>query len=225
MNLFTEIQLQRAKKNKMNFTVKSIDTYECKDWLLNKHYAKRIPSISYAFGLFDEENILQGICTFGSPASRSLCIGVCGLENASKVYELNRFIINKNEKNIASFFISKCLKLLPKKLIIVSYSDTAQNHHGYIYQASNWIYTGATKERTDIGSEDNTHSRHYDKNSDYSLNRKFRSSKHRYIYFTGSKTQKKILRNQLNYLEQSYPKGENKNYDASYIPTIQTKLF
>ncbi len=82
----------------MDFTVKSIDNFECKDWLLNKHYAKRLCSISFAFGLFDEENILQGICTFGSPASRSLCVGVCGLENANKVYELNRFIINKNEK-------------------------------------------------------------------------------------------------------------------------------
>lgn len=205
--------------------VKIIDKYECKDWLLYKHYAKRMCSISFSYGLFDENNILEGVCTFGKPASNPLCIGVCGVDNSEKVYELNRFVINNNEKNVASFFISKCLKLLPKNLIIISYADTEQNHHGYIYQATNWIYTGATKERTDIGSKENSHGRHYDKNSDYSLNRKKRSSKYRYVYFTGSKTQKRNLKHQLNYEIKPYPKGDNKNYDASYRPDIQTKLF
>ena len=37
-------------KNK--FIVESIKSKETHDWLLNKHYSKRIPSISYAFGLF-----------------------------------------------------------------------------------------------------------------------------------------------------------------------------
>ena len=69
-------------------------------------------------------------------------------------------------------------------MILISYADTKMNHTGYIYQATNWIYTGKTKERTDIGFEDGKHSRHYNKGIDYT-NRKFRSSKHRYIYFIG----------------------------------------
>jgi hypothetical protein len=207
------------------YSVKSIYSYECKDWLLNKHYAKRLCSISYSFGLFDKENIIQGICTFGKPASPTLCIGVCGEENNKFVYELNRLCINENlPKNILSFFVGNCLKMLPS-LIIVSYADTEQNHNGYIYQATNWIYTGATKERTDIGGNDKTHSRHYDKNIDYSKNRKFRSSKHRYIFFTGNKKQNKKWLKELRYPIQKYPKGENKRYDASYKPITQTKLF
>ena len=214
----------------MGKKVKSIENFECKDWLLNKHYAKRMCSISYAFGLFDENNILEGVCTFGSPPSRALCVGVCGVENAHKVYELNRFIINNNEKNVASFFIGKCLKLLPKDLIIVSYADTSQNHHGYIYQATNWIYTGLSAKRTeryDINNP-NKHSKSVteQKGVNYQdLAVRERPQKHRYIYFTGSKTQRKHLRNALNYEPKEYPKGENKNYDASYIPITQTKLF
>jgi len=210
--------------------VKSIDNFECKDWLLNKHYAKRMCSISFAFGLFDDKNILQGICTFGSPPSRALCIGVCGFENANKVIELNRFIINHNQKNIASFFISKCLKLLPSDLIIVSYADTSKNHHGYIYQATNWIYTGLTAKRTeryDINNS-NKHSKSVTvkKGINYKeLAVRERPQKHRYIYFIGSKTQKKHLRNALKYKEKQYPKGDNVNYDASYMPLTQTKLF
>jgi hypothetical protein len=210
--------------------VKSIDNYECKDWLLNKHYAKRLCSISFAFGLFDEDNILQGVCTFGSPPSRSLCVGVCGVKNAHKVYELNRFILNKNEKNLASYFISKCLKLLPSDLIIVSYADTSQNHHGYIYQATNWIYTGLSAKRTERYDVDNPNKHSKSVTEKNGVNYKDlavreRPQKHRYVYFTGSKTQKKHLKNSLNYKEVAYPKGDNKNYDASYNPTVQTKLF
>jgi hypothetical protein len=205
------------------YSVKSIDSYLTYDWLINKHYAKRIPSISYAFGLF-KNNLLNGVLTIGKPASPSLCNGVCGNEFSKYVYELNRLVINDGlEKNTLSFFISQSLKKIKDDLILVSYADMAMSHNGYIYQSTNWIYTGLTKERTDIGFEDGSHSRHYDKSLDYSLNRKIRSSKHRYIYFLGN--QKKIFLKNLNYKVYSYPKGENKRYDASYKPNIQTQLF
>ena len=41
------------------------------------------------------------------------------------------------------------LNLLPKPQAIVSYADTSQGHHGYIYQATNWIYTGLSAKRTE----------------------------------------------------------------------------
>jgi len=78
---------------------------------------------------------------------------------------------------------------------------------------------------TDIGLEDGSHSRHYNKNLNYKLNRVFRSSKHRYIYFTGTKKQKKILLNSLKYKIEDYPKGNNQRYDASYEPQVQLKMF
>jgi hypothetical protein len=207
---------------KDKYIVKSIDSYLCKDWLLNKHYAKRLCSISYSFGLFNN-NILIGILTIGKPASNQLCIGVCGIENSRYVYELNRLCINENiEKNVLSFFLSKSLKLIKENMILISYADTKMNHTGYIYQATNWLYTGKTKERTDIGFEDGKHSRHYKKDIDYS-NRKFRSSKHRYIYFLGKLKNK--FKNELKYKIENYPKGDNKRYDASYEPIIQIELF
>ena len=78
---------------KIKYVIKSIDTYLSKEWLLKKHYAKRLCSISYCFGLFDEFNLLIGVCTFGSPPSRALCVGVCGLENSHKVNELNIVVL------------------------------------------------------------------------------------------------------------------------------------
>ena len=91
-------------KNK--YKIESIPKRQTYDWLLNKHYAKRIPSISYAFGLY-KDKVLKGICTFGSPPSNALCIGVCGKDYSSMVIELNRLCVDEmSERNITSYFPS-----------------------------------------------------------------------------------------------------------------------
>jgi hypothetical protein len=208
---------------KDKYKVTSVEPYQTHEWLLKKHYAKRVPSISYAFGLY-EGSILIGVMTIGKPASPSLCDGVCGKEFTKYVYELNRLCVQDGlEKNVLSYFVSSCLKMIKDDLIIVSYADKLMGHNGYIYQATNWIYTGATKERTDIGQEDGTHSRHYDKAMDKNANRKFRSSKHRYIFFVGKK--RNVFKKALKYEKQPYPKGVNERYDASYKPEVQITLF
>tara|TARA_R100001440_G_scaffold7522_2_gene14720 strand:+ start:656 stop:1309 length:654 start_codon:yes stop_codon:yes gene_type:complete len=214
---------------KEKYKVKSISKHLCKEWLLHKHYAKRIPSISYAFGLFDKD--LIGICTLGSPPSRALCVGVCGKHNSNKVLELNRLCVNDNlERNVLSYFVSSCLKLLKNELIIVSYADTSMSHNGYIYQATNWIYTGLSAKRTeryDINNP-NRHSKSVteQKGVNYQdLAIRARPQKHRYIYFTGNKKQIKKLKKELNYKIKPYPKGQNKRYNSSYKPTIQRELF
>lgn len=201
------------------FEVKKINYEDTKDWILNKHYAHRMPSISYSFGLF-QKNVLVGVMTIGKPASNALCVGVCGKEFKSKVYELNRLVVNDNlPKNALSYFVSQVLKRLKEEdLILISYADEAMNHHGYIYQATNWIYTGKTKSRTDKYTPENKHSRHY--NDDYNHLRKVRTSKHRYIYFTG-KSKKEYL-NKLRYKIENYPKGNNSNYELGF--KLKTKI-
>jgi len=197
-----------------------IKHWETKQWLLNKHYARRMPVISYAFGLY-EDGQLMGICTYGIPASPQLCFGVCGEENKDIVLELNRLVVDSETKNSASYLVGNSLKMLPKPTIVVSYADTAMNHIGYIYQATNFLFTGTTKERTDMGAGDGKHSRH----GSHSVDRVFRSAKHRYITFVGSKTDKKRLKKQLNYKVLEYPKGKAERYDASGSVEVQGVLF
>lgn len=181
-----------------------IDYKTAVDFLLPKHYSGRKPTISYAFGYYENE-VLKAVCTFGKPASNSLCKGVCGEEYSSKVYELNRLCVDGEIKIPLSKFVSWCLRQLKKHdLIIISYADTQMNHCGYIYQATNWIYTGKTKSRTDKYVEGNKHSRHYDNDKQNGL-RKFRSAKHRYVYFTNK-------RYDLKYPILPYPKEKNERY-------------
>ena len=192
--------------------IRELKNREYKDLILNYHYAKRMPSVSFAYGYF-ENNELIGVVTFGKPASNSLCKGICGEQYASKVYELNRVVFKKRIKNKPSELVAYALrKLKQHNLIIVSYSDMAMNHHGYIYQATNWMYTGLTKGRTDKYVPKGKHSRHYNDDNNSHL-RVVRSEKHRYVYFATNKTLKKELMRALNSdIIEKYPKGDNETY-------------
>jgi hypothetical protein len=129
---------------KDKYKVTSIDSYLTHEWLLYKHYAKRIPSIMYSFGLY-EQNILKGVCTFGMPPSSTLPESICGEKYKQYVLELNRLVISEVEdKNVLSYFVSNSINFLPNPSIIVSFSDENMGHFGYIYQACNFIYTGKT---------------------------------------------------------------------------------
>ena len=186
-----------------NYSVQQIEYKDTKHLILNVHYAKRMPSISFAYGLFEYDNFV-GLVSYGTPASPSLCKGIMGEEYKSYVLELNRLVLVNNKKNEASYLVSQSLKLLPKPRCIVSYADTQQGHAGCIYQASNFLFTGTTKARTDMAGKDGKHSRHHLGDR---TNRVYRSAKHRYVTFIGDKKQKKKYFKLLKYpILTTYPK-------------------
>ena len=194
----------------MTYTVRRVTYQDVKPFILGIHYARRMPCVQYAFGLFEEEKLL-GVVTFGQPASPWLCRGVAGEENRKNVIELNRlvFLPEANGQNHASMLVGKALKLLPRGLFVVSYADWGGWHHvGYVYQATNFLYTGLTKRRTDMFSESG-HSRH---NCGDSKRRQVRTEKHRYIYLTGNR---KKQMSQLRYPVMPYPKGDSQRYDTA----------
>jgi len=214
-----------------------INNFEVEPWLLEKHYAKRIPSISYAFGLYEDGNLV-GVCTYGTPSSSPLRIGIAGKENAEYVLELNRLCIESKNKNAASFLVGRSLQMLPKPSIVVSYADTEQNHVGYVYQACNFIYTGLSTKKSDWAIKGMEHlhgqtiadiSRGQEKRLDF-MKEKFgddfymkdRARKHRYIFVTGKN---KKLKEAIKYDQQPYPKGESKRYDAGSTVKTQQLLF
>jgi hypothetical protein len=223
-----------------NYTIQSIPSKTAYPFLLNIHYAKRIPSISFCFGLFKAAT-LKGVCCFDTPASSPLLKGIAGDKWAPNVIELNRLVLIDNEKNLASYFVSRCLKKLPKSKVVVSYADTGMNHAGYVYQACNFIYTGLSAKRTDwkVKGKEHLHGhtiadefRGFDNRvekmrakygDDFYLQE--RPRKHRYIYFVGSKSAKKQFLNDLNYSIEPYPKSENKKYKVENTPlSVQGSL-
>lgn len=240
---------EQYNKSNGNYKVFPIDTFDTKEWLLKKHYAHRMCPISYAFGLF-ENNVIVGVCTYGHPFSPGLkkCLGEAYHDT---LLELNRLCVNDNlPKNTLSWFVSQTFKFLPKPVPIVSFADSEQGHHGYIYQATNWIYTGLSVPFTDVKVKGFEHLHQAsigdkvgraDKNENVAgksrkklLEEKFgkenifleeRARKHRYFMFLGSKSDKKKMLKCLTYKIQPYPKGDNKTYDSSYEPKVQLSLF
>jgi len=223
----------------MDFSVRPVQSNVTAGWLKHKHYAKRIPPISHSYGLYDSELILQGVCTYGPPCRMlNKGYGIFGGEFEVDTLELNRLVVNDNlPKNTLSFFVSQTFKLLPAPICLVSYADSNAGHHGYIYQATNWIYTGITGiEATYFDKRQNIilhprtvvgmfGSRSAETLPDYIVVNKESGGKFRYIKFLGSKKDIKSMNGFLKYQVSEYPKGDNKRYDSSHKPSVQRVLF
>jgi len=183
-----------------NYEVWAINSTMAQTIVIENHYLHRSASCSYAFGLFDGMEIL-GVLMFGKPASNSLCEGICGPEESSRVLELTRlWIQDGTPKNTESYFIGQAIKLLPIEFdILVSYAEIQAGHVGTIYQATNWLYTGLSDRHVHWEVEGMTgqHSRHlFDNYGGVSKAKEIlgdkmiateRPRKHRYIMFRGSK--------------------------------------
>ena len=122
------------------------------------------------------------------------------------------------KKNGESFLVGNSLKLLDKE-IIVSYADTSQGHVGYVYQATNFIYTGMSAKFYDyvVKGKEHLHRATYAYSmtvaemkkefGEDNVYRVERPRKHRYIYFNADKKRKKELEKKLKYKVFPYPKS------------------
>jgi len=208
-------------------------------WCKNIHYSQCIPSnIQYCYGLFTYyDNSLIGVCIFGIGANKNN-----NHINTIPILELQRLILDSQyrEKNILSFFVAQCLRQLPFTGFIISYADETYNHYGYIYQATNFIYTGHTPNMTYFKHKNDTKIIHrktlYDKfnTSNQNVLQKFgyepiiTKPKHRYFYIkANNKKQRKefleILKTKYNILP--YPKGTLSYYQEKSTAIKNKILF
>lgn len=228
-------------KIKEIYSVKPITSFDCKEWLLKKHYLRRMTSFTYSFGLY-KTNALVGIITFGNAVPLTMKKSLFGEKYMHYVYELNRLCTNDDlHKNANSFFISESFKLLPKPMIIVSYADKSFGHIGYIYQATNFLYTGESHTQLDwkLKGNEHLHSRTlmdefaFEDNRVEKLKLKYgdmlyqvrREPKHRYVYILSDKKLKSEILKHKRFEVKKYPKGDANRYDASFKPNTQIPLF
>jgi len=181
-----------------------------------------MPCVSYALGIFRNDQLV-GVITYGGFANINLNEIVEGYGTV----ELNRLVINENEeRNCASVLVSKSLRMLPLPMVVISYADATMGHIGYIYQATNWLYTGQSQDDHEFEKHGKILHRKsiYERLGSSSVKvaekegyKKIRiKGKHRYVYFLGSKRDRKKMKQTIGdkwgYLP--YPKGETKRYDS-----------
>jgi len=204
--------------------VREIERDDAIPFLMKVHYARSVPQLMYCYGLFID-NQLCGVVTYGIPASPSLCRGLAGDEEFYNILELNRLVICDPTPNNASFLVGHSLKMLPRHRYVVSYADLeAWGHVGYIYQATNFLYTGLSASRTDVASNGKHSRTAFKKGVDHSQ-RQPRSRKHRYVYVCASnKKEKKEMTSKINYPILPYPKGATRRYDTDKPKSLMPEL-
>jgi hypothetical protein len=192
-------------------------------FVTQKHYSRRASIFWAGFGL-EEDGQITGVAVYGQPSPP---IQKHAFKDRDfRLYELARVVVQSKTKNASSFLVANSLKLLePKPCAVISYADMEQNHCGIIYQATNWLYTGATKshdkayivdgKRThpmtlrDRGITDPTR---WAKENGIEMVKPM--EKHRYFQFVGDKRQCHAMKQKLSYpVLTTYPKCDQKRYD------------
>lgn len=131
--------MQEKTLLKIDWATHEAAKYACEKW----HYSKCLPvGALIKIGVW-EDNIFIGVVIFSRGASPNL-LKPYGL-NQDQGCELTRVSLN-NHINPVSRILSIAIKFLKKRCpdlkLIVSFADPRQNHHGGIYQATNWVYSG-----------------------------------------------------------------------------------
>ena len=113
--------------------------YACENW----HYSECLPVPPLVkIGAWENSKFI-GVIIFSRGASSNL-LKPYGL-NQTEGCELTRVALSKHITPV-SRILSIAFKFLKKNSpdlkLIVSFADPNENHHGGIYQATNWIYSG-----------------------------------------------------------------------------------
>lgn len=143
------------------YRIDTIDYAIANDFLQRHHYlsgkSKGFLGKIY-YGLFSENYEIVGVCVFAGVSAIETLIGAFdGFNKKSSqqgFWELTRLAMddNKKEKNLTSWFVSRCIRKLrcsEDVRAIISYADS-DYHHGYIYQATNFKYYGLTAPKNDF---------------------------------------------------------------------------
>ncbi|WP_443602185.1 Mom family adenine methylcarbamoylation protein [Actinokineospora baliensis] len=109
------------------------------------HYSAKTPRGKLAcFGVW-EHGVFVGSIVYGRGASNHLGRPY-GLEQL-QVAELVRVALTDHAAPVTQMIAATLRQLRassPGLRLVVSFADTTQGHHGGIYQAGNWLYTGTT---------------------------------------------------------------------------------
>jgi len=203
-----------------DYTVERIPYRMAMEIVIANHYLHRKAPCSMAFGLIHKATQqIAGVVCYGVSPSSTLLKGICGVDEASNVYELTRLWVDDDvAKNGESFLIGNSLKLVDKQ-IVVSFADSSQEHIGVVYQATNFLYTGLSTKFIDPkirGLENQHHATYAHGLTNKQVVEKFgdrvfwveRPRKHRYIYINAKGSRRKDLLNKLRYQVLPYPKKE-----------------
>ena len=137
-----------SKKANLRIDWASYDAalYACKNW----HYSKCLPIGKLVkVGVWENDKYI-GCVVYSRGTAKDL--GTKYGLNQTECVELTRVAL-RDHKTPVSRILAISFKFLKKSnekiKLIVSFAAKSENHHGGIYQATNWIYTGESAANSD----------------------------------------------------------------------------
>lgn len=210
---------------KSNYTVQPITKPIAERIISAKHYRRTLGIFWEGFGLFDADSNIVGVVCYGQPSAP---IQKHAFEDRDfRLYEMTRLVLDADVFNGASMLIGRSLKMLSSQpCAVISYADTSMGHAGIVYQATNWIYTGAVKAHDSFYLVDGealhpttvrdrfgvTRPKEWAKQNGIPIVPA--QPKHRYFQFVGNRRDRKRMIAKMKYPQQSgYPKMNHSRYD------------
>jgi hypothetical protein len=208
-------------------TVEQVSFAEAKALIVRYEWLRSMPTGTRAcYGLKTPEGELAGVVVFAAgPAPESG--DLCGPEHREKTICLARGAgVHWAHPHAASFLIARACRLAHAEFgwtVFHAYADPTAGERGVVYQAANWIYlgegAGRSKGRGRLKFFDRRQSRW---RSERVIRRRglkptdlrrhpdwiaqFTPDKGRYVWFEGTRREKRALQRALKYLPQPYPK-------------------
>ena len=177
--------------------------HACLKW----HYSKCIPSGKLVKVGAWEKGKFIGVVLFGRGANHNM--GKAFNTRQDECVELVRIALTSHSTPV-SRVMALAIKFLrqsnPKVRLVVSYADPDAGHHGGIYQATNWVYTGESAKAVKVFYKGRwAHKKTVDdaKVDQSKLKKKTVPGKHRYLMPLDGEMKARILP-----LAKPYPKRD-----------------
>lgn len=199
--------------------VAAVSTRDVAEFCERWHYTGTSGNDMWRFGLWIGPTLL-GVVSYNLP-TRAVCESVFGPEHFDRVWHMGRLVMaDVAPSNSESRLIAGSLSLIsinhPSTWAVVTYAATDQGHVGYVYQATNAIYTGTGGDPTyyidEAGNRRGTHlnAAHISprRASEMGWRKVDGGPKHRYVYVLGNKAERRARRALLRLPSLPYPKGD-----------------
>lgn len=130
-----------------NYTVKIIPRSVAKSFIIENHYSQTYPAGCVNLGAYQGHDLI-GVIVYGMSCQAKMASSVVPILGQWDYYELQRLYVKDcTRTDFESWFIGKSINWLkenkPDIVMLVSFADPWYGHNGTVYQATNWIFTGA----------------------------------------------------------------------------------
>lgn len=182
------------------------------------HYSRTAGSAMYRWGLWHGADLL-GAVAYNLP-TRDVCASVFGEEQVARVWHMGRLVLHdwaprNSESRLIAGSLREIERVRPDIWAVVTYAAIDAGHLGYVYQATNAIYTGIGGDTTYFTDQKGRRRSTYLSQQHVSESRarsmgwtKHKGAgKHRYVYVLGNRAERRQRRELLRFKQLPYPKA------------------